>query len=570
MKTSSSLEPLEPRIAPASVTIAGKTATWLDWDGDIVSLKWTGAVAPDLSHFHVPDAVNHPLNLIMDQIILGNANDAVTVNVKRGATGDGRVDLGHIAAPNVPLKSFVAPKASVLEFDCGDGTHAIGTLTLGSYGTVEPLYFTAPGADGFGGLIGAVGKTSIAGDVAYGIIQFGASAATPVGSVTIGGSLLGNVAAATSDTAGDLTFMGPVASVKIGRNIVGGAPDHTGRIFFGASFGSVVVGGSVLGGGGSSSGSIESNATSLAGTKLSVGGSIVGGAGLGSGVVSIEEPIKAIAIGGSVIGGTNNFTGAVQVTKPTGSITVGGSVIGSSGSGPYADCGVIEAGGDGTDVGSIHIVHDLVAIAGPANTASKNWYDGAIMVRGSLGSLTIGGSVLGSSSDRALILVHGTMPTKPGNFNAIGKIAIGGSMEFAVIVSGNSGSADGYVAGQDNLNLNLNPDAGIGSLTIGGDFLHSSVMAGTTDKDKIGVGRIVGAGTADTQSKGDPGRTAILGPVTIKGAILDDAGASGDSGFEAEQIAKITAGGATLFKHGDPMKFFDSTQFVFAVEIPAV
>jgi len=65
-------------------------------------------------------------------------------------------------------------------------------------------------------------------------------------------------------------------------------------------------------------------------------------------------------------------------------------------------------------------------------------------------------------------------------------------------------------------------------------------------------------------------RFAVLGPVVVKGAVVDDSGAAGDAGFEAEQIAKITVGGVTVFKHGDPLKYFDFSHFVFAREIAAM
>ena len=76
-------------------------------------------------------------------------------------------------------------------------------------------------------------------------------------------------------------------------------------------------------------------------------------------------------------------------------------------------------------------------------------------------------------------------------------------------------------------------------------------MAGVNDNGNLGVD------TADTQTLGVATRIAALGPVTIKGFVLDDAASSDHSGFEAEQIAKITAAGQTLFKHSDPQKYLD-------------
>ena len=75
-------------------------------------------------------------------------------------------------AAGLPLKTFSAPKAGVLEFDCGDQTNAIGTLTLGSFGTVR-AHGTAPGSDNTSALDGRVGAIKIAGDFGYGSTALG-------------------------------------------------------------------------------------------------------------------------------------------------------------------------------------------------------------------------------------------------------------------------------------------------------------------------------------------------------------------------------------------------------------
>src|SRR5262249_1906040 len=151
------------------------------------------------------------------------------------------------------------------------------------------------------------------------------------------------------------------------------------------------------------------------------------------------------------------------------SITVKGSVRGGdvttlAGFDPTGSIIVLNS------VGSIHIGHDLVAgtTEGSGGQLGEN---GSIWVRGNLGSITIGGNVEGHNEFRAMITAAGSTPTKPGNFNAIGKVTIGGSAEFAVI---DSGAAEGIQAGGE-LGPALNPDSGIGSVTIGGDFLHSSI-----------------------------------------------------------------------------------------------
>jgi len=152
------IETLEARIAPAAgVTIFHNTASWTDYDGDHVRLTWTGDTAflhrqdtaPVFQYFTPANAVAG--GILISEITFANAYDNITVSVSRptrGNLGNDHVDLGYINAAGIPLSSFNAPQASVLEFDCGASTGpgaatAIGSLTLGAYGTVSPENFTS-------------------------------------------------------------------------------------------------------------------------------------------------------------------------------------------------------------------------------------------------------------------------------------------------------------------------------------------------------------------------------------------------------------------------------------------
>src|SRR5688572_25478051 len=83
------IEPLEPRIAPATIVILGKTASWTDSDGDVVKLKWSSAIAPTFTK------TDRGSGLVVDRIDLDPAQHSgatFTLTVKRGGTlGDGRV-----------------------------------------------------------------------------------------------------------------------------------------------------------------------------------------------------------------------------------------------------------------------------------------------------------------------------------------------------------------------------------------------------------------------------------------------------------------------------------------------
>lgn len=127
------IELLEPRIAPAAVLIntATKTASWTDWDGDLVTLKYTSAMAPAFS------STDKGAGLLVDKISMAAqafANSSVTISVKAAGGGDGHIDLGRVDASGVALKSWSSPAATIAEFDCGDGANAAGTFVSGAAG----------------------------------------------------------------------------------------------------------------------------------------------------------------------------------------------------------------------------------------------------------------------------------------------------------------------------------------------------------------------------------------------------------------------------------------------------
>jgi hypothetical protein len=126
-------------------------------------------------------------------------------------------------------------------------------------------------------------------------------------------------------------------------------------------------------------------------------------------------------------------------------------------------------------------------------------------------------------------------------------------VSFAYIAAGQGQNNGDFL---DRIGVAENPDAGIGSVRVGGDWLHSSLTAGINDANTNG------AQSSDTRDMGDAARHAIIGPVAIKGFVLDNPGASGFSGFIAEKIASIAVHGVNVFKTGDAARSLDSHSFV--------
>jgi hypothetical protein len=262
--------------------------------------------------------------------------------------------------------------------------------------------------------------------------------------------------------------------------------------------------------------------------SFTLGGSIVGGAGENSGVVFFNSA-KSVTIKGSIIGGLqtvatkNRAAGALDVGGALGSLTIGGDLV-----------------------------------AGTFGTGTQLGYNGAVIVGGNLGSATIKGSIIGHDGQQAILIAGGTAPVGPvKNYNAIGKLTIGGDVTYAYIAAGQTEDLSSQYARR--IDAAENSDAGVGSVTVGGKWLHSNLSAGINDTNTNGLT------AADTRDAGTAAK-AVIGPIVIKGYVLDDPTASGFSGFIGEKIVSLTAGGVKLFKSGDTSRFLDSSQFVIAKE----
>lgn len=590
-------EPLEPRIAPASVSIdtAAKTATWTDFDGDMVTMKWSSAVAPAFTtHDSGP-------GLFVDRIALtvaDHTNAALTLTVKRAASGDGFVDIGRLDATGVPLKSLAAAKAGFSEIDCGDATHAIGTLTIHNLGTLPTDSFIGTGANGKSAFDGVFTSLKIAGDIGNGELRAGKTG-QPSGTVFIGGSIRGDGKGTLArsgyvefigsviqgftlggdviggDSVSDGTLRLTVGSVKPGKalikgSVIGSEGDGSGAAYVDAA-GAFKLGGSVIGGSGGFSGSLTAFVDSIV-----IGSSIVGGAGLGSGVVSAASDGKAV-IAGSIVGGAGEATGHFQIGGAT-SLTIGGSIVG----GPKHSSGWVQSlgtigsfvlkggifGFDGTSavsnaasgfaylqrVGSVKILGGIHA--GRTASGTPLTYNGALYIYDVAPSITIKGGIIGNAETNAFVIAGGFLSGPPtGDYVAIGKLSVTGDVAFATIATGHNfnASVPFGMAG--------NPDAGLGSVTVSGNWLHSSLFVGVNDTGAAGVT------TTDTRDAGNATQIARVASITIKGRIQFAAGASSGSGFEAEKIGKLTAAGAVLFQSGDPQRFLDFANYVLVREL---
>ncbi len=151
-----------------------------------------------------------------------------------------------------------------------------------------------------------------------------------------------------------------------------------------------------------------------------------------------------------------------------------------------------------------------------------------ISTAGAIGTLSVGGGIVGTSAASVQILAFGQLPAPTkGSDVALKSLNVRGSVEFAFI---------GLSAG--------NADASIGTITVGGDWIASTVLAGVT------LGADFAAGTADDAKSSGRDKPAIfssIGSFTVKGQALGTATPTTDMfGIVAERIGKAKVGGRTF------------------------
>jgi hypothetical protein len=357
-----------------------------------------------------------------------------------------------------------------------------------------------------------IGRVSVAGDVVGG--AFGNSGAIradggSIDSVTIKGSLIGGAGAAGAV----VSAAGAIGALKIGGSVRAGSGAESGSITAGGNSGAFTIGGSLVGYQGAE-GTLGENgahvqAPSIASVKI--GGSIIGGAGASSGKVSgTGRGLGLVSVGGSVLGGAGEDTGAIS-GGAIGKVTIGGDVRGGAGSNSASIRASVAS------IQSIVIGGSVFSGAGSGSAL--------IGAAGDLPSVTIKGSLIGTAAQSAVVAAQGHFGGTPSP--AIGKLSIGGRVESAEILAGYNGT------------VARNGDAQIGSVTVGGDWVASSIAAGV----------LRGAdgffGTADdTQITGINSATlhSRIGSVTIKGQALGTIGGADHFGFVAESIGSVKVG----------------------------
>lgn len=574
LRTLSQLEPLESRIAPASITFT-------DIDGVTVTITASKGTVADLQSVAI--LVDEGLGQELRELDLAAKADiyqGANISIVKGTLSDSQfVNIGFIDATGLDLGKVTVDGdlGRIVAGDLNSATPAAKDLTVGSIG-VQGLA-TQDGGSLVSKFIGRLSSLSVNGDfkdasiTVLGVdpdpdenVSTDLDARGDIGNIFIGGDLIGGGDARTGyiyskGSIGNITIVGSVlggsgdfsASITSERNmgkvdvggdvrggvINGGAvSDFSGRIFSAGGMGSVRVGGELRGGDGAESGNISSagvlgnvtiekgifgglgRASGAVGTGGDIGkitvlfGGVNGGEGPTSGSILAGGDMKAVKVTGDIAGGAGFKSGVIAASGNVASALVEGSVIGGGGEASGAI-------GSALNLGAVTLTGDLKGGAGDSS--------GAIGCFGKLGPISIGGDFVGGSNSGAGRIAAGV---------SIAKITIGDAFE-----GGTANEAGSILA------------AKIGSVSIGGGMTggtgtRTAIIAGDSIAKVSIVGDLKGN---DGPNSGSILATRALGDVSITGSLI------GGSGFFSGIIsAQAFSGGGKSGPLGSPDEIRES------------
>jgi hypothetical protein len=357
-----------------------------------------------------------------------------------------------------------------------------------------------------------------------------------LGNVSIGGDIRGGSATSTGliGQDGSSPAGAPRPNISVGGSLVGGnGTQFAGAIMY-DSLGQVKVAGSVIGADGQDSGYIHGG--SIAG--VSIGQALVGGSSLDSGEISADARLGPVQIGGDLLGGTDNNTGYIMADHID-RVTIGGSIVAGSASAP----------GSLTGSGWIQAGHDI-------------------------GSIAIGGSLMGTVNNPVVISAVGQKTLAPHAMMdvAIGSLTVRGGVELANILAGYDTTTNGLTNGSGPITGAVNGKASILLVKVGGDWVQSNLVAGATP------GADNQFGDTDDAEIGGPDTPedliARIAAIVIQGQVAatpSTVNATDHYAFVAEDIGALSVGKtafALKVKESNDVLSVGSTGDVMLVEMP--
>ncbi|MGC3990803.1 MAG: autotransporter-associated beta strand repeat-containing protein [Chthoniobacteraceae bacterium] len=300
-----------------TIQSGGLSATWLDGDGDLVTVHTTKGTFTGSDFTFGTLGVGVATGLQLETLDLTDpqfAGAKITFTAKPTSLGgDGRVNVGFINATGNDLASVTLPGdlGRIVAGDSDPKTPGVGTLTVNSFGQFGLLTQASGGS--LVSQIQDIGTLVVKGSVFGAELMLGKT-----GTVKIGGSLFGQTTANSSrievSTAGTISVGGDLQAVGDGSGVIA----STGQI------GSVTIGGSLIDNSGNAGGGIFSGGDL---TTVTIGHDLVGSA-----TIAAAGKLGAVSIKGQVAGGgpsgAATISGAGSLVAPaTGPDTAISSII---------------------------------------------------------------------------------------------------------------------------------------------------------------------------------------------------------------------------------------------------
>lgn len=486
----------------------GKSFTYTDADGDLVTVKTTAGTlkSSQFSWLTSADGTRHEL-IRMD--LAGDATFAgasLTFSAKKTATGgDGRVNIGSLDATGLNLGA-VKVGGTLERINAGSNDAVIPAVK-----SLDVLGFgLAPGANQLGTTISTISGNLPLVKIKGDIIGSNLTITGKVGTAIISGSLIGSDGPST----GYFCIQGESKSVTVLGSVIGGEGSSSGGLILTGQNNIVKVGGSVVGGSGGFSGRVQVNAGGKALTSLAVAGSLVGGDGGTSGTIAFGKA-TAVTLGGSVVAGDGAGSGNVSGTSAV-AFKIAGSVIGGGG---------VNSASVAPGVVSTFTLGGSVVGGKPASD-----YSGQLHFATAKSVLIKGGVIGQQGSAPALIGFAGkSAPATAAESVAVASLTIKGSVANAEILFG-----EGFPGTIDKGNV------AAGKISIGGDFLASSITAG------IAPGSDGFYGTSDDVVDGNTSIRSAIASIIIKGRATGTPSDGDQYGIVAEKLGSVMIAGRKL------------------------
>ena len=496
---------LTPIFLAPTISANGKTATFIDRDGDLVTMK-TSKGTFKASQFLIPAVGENGgqlARLNLNNPLDGFAGAKISISAKRvDSLSDGKVNVGYLNASGIDLGSLTIA-GDLGRIDVGDGSKpgkALASLVVDSIG-VQGFSTQAGQTSNESTIDGDIGTVLVKGDISGADVTFGYANST-TGSIRIGGSI-------RADGNEGIIHTGKIGSLTILGDVVGGDFAGSGGVIVEGDAKSISVGGSIRAGDGISGQLRVANVGSL-----TVGGDVVGSDSPFSGLLTFKTA-KTVKVGGSLEGSAGEQSGFIRSESGIGALTIGRDVLGGSGQ----QSGSVLISGTGS-IGKTKIGGSVVA--------GENGGTGLFADR--FGSITIGRDLRGEAGHRAIIAAAGTASPDAKSAVAIAALTVGGSVSYADVLAG-------Y---ESDTTTPTFADQQIGKIAVKGSWNASRALASVQSQNGV-----FGDDEDTAVTTNDTSLVSRIASITV-GSVQGTA-ANGDRfGFVAQQIGAAKIGTAKI------------------------